>query len=414
MNHKTAAAWSPACLLLAAGAAHADLTPYALSAAETVQHLSNVYRSPDAARQGDWISTTDFRASLDQPLGRDRLVGFADFNLNRYKSLKTSDSNGYSLGGTFEWSVPGDLSGTLAADTRRRQYFYGFDGEVLTANGPVASSTHNQETDDHLSAQLKLGGMARWSLFSGFDATRRHYSDPGFQANDQRQWTVSGGTSYSTSPDLSFGLTANYTRGEYPNFLVNGSADSFNLRTVNATTRWRASGNSSFNASVGYTSERTDVGAPRNFVNGALNWSWSPPSHFKVNLGLARDTNSDTSNGPNASANLSGRSLNDAGHLAVSYELTAKVSLVATGQYAQRKYGDSVIPATTGGAQAVAVSGSNRTTAVGLTVNYAPTRIANLSCGLTHESRTSDASLHIVAPGYTNMIYTCSAQVRFD
>ena len=293
MTFKTArplVSLSPLALLLFGAAAHADLSPYSFSANETVSHQSNVYRTTDNAREGDWLSTTELRAALDQAIGRDRLIGSATYDLNRYKRLSSSDGSGYALSGAFDWSTIGDLSGAVGADTSRRQYFYGLSGET-------PSSARNFETDDHAFASIQLGGPSRWTIFSGFDANQRHYSAESFAINEERQWSVNAGTSYATSPDLSFGLVGSYTHGTYPNLSINGESDDFSLKSIDVTTKLQASGNSEFDARVGYSTQDA-TGQPGNdFVNGSLNWTWTPPSHFSINLGLARDSSSDTAAG---------------------------------------------------------------------------------------------------------------------
>jgi hypothetical protein len=265
---------------------------------------------------------------------------------------------------------------------------------------------------------MQLGGPSRWKLFTGFDASQRNYSNPSFQDNEERQWSVNGGTSYETSPDLSFGLTGSYTHGRYPNFLVPtiGVPDAFSLKSFDVTTRWQAGGSSLLNARVGYTTESNTGQPSRSFVNGALDWTWTPPSHFQVSVGLSRDVNSDTAAAPivdsNGTASLAGRSVNNAVHTSVTYVLTAKVNLLASAQYTQRRYSNSTLPGTVPG-DAINANGSNRTTSLSLGAHYAPTRTTDVSCSVSHEARTADSGVRNITPAYTDNNVTCSAAIQF-
>jgi hypothetical protein len=408
MKNKFVKSYLPVALLLSTGAAHADLAPYSFGASETIQHDSNVYRSTDSQRNSDWISVTELRAALDQAIGRDRLEASATVDFNRYKHLTSSDATAYLLAGAFDWSVPGNISGKLGADSQRHQYFYGLNGETQ-------STGHNIETDNHVYANAQIGGVSRWTIFGGLDANDRRYSNDSFSVNDENQWGANLGTRYSTSPDLTFGIAVNYQHGYYPNLRINGVEDSFNTRSVDLTTTWQASGNSSLDARVGVTSQDSTGESGQSFVNGALNWTWHPPSHFIVNVGLARDSNSTTGIGSVVNANdLTGRSINNSGHITLNYELSAKIGVVATALYASRHYGNSVLPIIGNGTQVVSLNGTNRTASFSLAAHYKPTRTTDLSCSAAREVRRTDAQLQFFTPAYTDTLLSCTAGIQFN
>lgn len=402
MKTKIVARLAPVFLGLVAGTARADLEPFSFSASEQVQHQSNVNRGSGTAPQGNWLSTTELRAALDQAIGRDRLTGSAAVNYNKYRYNINPDTVGYTAAVGLDWNTVGSLSGTLAADSQRHQYFYGLNGESAAGSG------RNLETDNHVGGTVQLGAAGRWVIFAGADASNRNYSNASFAANEQRQWSSNLGTRYQTSPDLSFGMTGSYTKGRYPNAVA---TDEFSLRSIDATTHWQAGGSTSFDARVGYTSEQVTAQPDQNFANGALSWNWSPPSRFAVSVGLSRDANADTSAGTtitdNSTASLAGRSVNDSAHATVSYELTSKINFVANAQYVRRKYSNSNLAATN------AVTGSNRTSVYGLSAHYVPTRTTDLNCGFTREIRTVDASLVTLTPAYTDNTVQCAASIQF-
>ncbi len=421
MKNKPLATLSPLCLALFAGHACAALEPFTLGASETLQHQSNLFHSDSAQTPNvpDWLSTTDFNAALDQALGRDKLVASAAVDLYRYKHEKQLNATGYSLGAEFDWSTVGDLSGSLGADSHRRQYIAGQTSEPVPGKEPVVVTEKNLQTDNHAFARVTLGAESRWSIYGGGDFNQRKYSLDTFESNDEHQWSTNVGTRLSTSPDLSFGLTGNFVHGEYPdggvivgNTLVPG-ASKFSTRTFAATTKWQASGNSSLDANIGYTAEDNDaLTSDRKFVSGSLNWSWTPPSHFTVNFGVRRSSDADAYSGlASATAanngSLNGLSINTSGHLEVTYSVTAKVSLDASADYTQRKYADLQLVGGT-------ADGSTRTSRFFLTAHYAPTRTTDVSCGGGRETRHADASIVGLVNSYTDNFVQCAASIRFD
>jgi hypothetical protein len=415
MPFKPAFPLTPVLLCLVAGSARADLAPYSFGASETLSHQSNINHSLDSDRVADWLSTTELRAAVDQPLGRDELKANAAVDFNHYRRLHGRNDTGYQLGTEFDWSLPGDLSGSLGAETRRRQYLYGLNGE-----GPAGTSANqrNMETDNHFYAHGQIGGESRWTLYGGVDATQRRYSQDIFRGNNERQWAANAGTRYATSPDLSFGLQGSYVHGDYPNLnetLPTAVGQSFSMRSVDFVTNYTATGNSKFDGRVGYTTQTTDLQDDRHFVNGALNWTWAPPSHFTVRLGLSRDSDADTGGGLAATFNpngINGRSINDSLNADVTYALTAKVSLDLSGQYVQRKYSHALLPVVKG-QSTVHADGTNRTSHVYLSAHYQPTRNSDVSCGAGREVRHAGASIAALTPGYTDNTVQCVAAIDF-
>ncbi len=431
-RNKPLAMLSPLCLALIAGNACAALEPFTLGASENVQHHSNLNHTADGEEMSDRISTTEFNAALDQALGRDKLVASLAVDFNRYKRSHSLNSTGYQAAAEFDWNTVGDLSGALGASSLRRQYIAGETGEVVSGStDPTIINQRNLQTDNHAFANIALGGESRWTIFGGVDANQRRYSLADFRFNDEHQWSTHAGTRYSTSPDLSFGLTGNYVHGEYPGgaeptgqgFSLFVPASRFVTRSIDATTKWQASGNSALDASVGYTTETNDqLTSDRKFVNGSLNWSWKPPSHFSVILGLKRSSDADSPfGGLNAgvanTGNLNGTSINNVAHLEVVYALTAKVSLDASGDYTQRKYSGLKV----GDAD---VAGTTNTSGFLLTAHYQPTRTTDVSCGAGREKRTGQVLLPVanppgsppknLLPGYTDNYLQCMASIKFD
>lgn len=426
MKIKSVAVLSPMCLLAFVGSARADLEPYSFGASETILHESNLSHSLDADRVADWLSTTEFRAALDQAVGRDHLVASAAVDLNRYKRLHDRDSTGYQAAAEFDWSTIGDLSGAFGADSRRQQYVYGDTADLAGTNSPSENLARNLQTDNHLFARVALGGESRWTLFAGVDANRRNYTAETFRSNEEQQWSTNAGTRYSVSPDLSFGLTGAYTRGEYPHYeladtdgVVTEGVSKFQVKSLSTTSKWQASGNSALDASLGYTTESNEtLSSNQHFINGSLNWTWTPPSHFTIVFGLKRSSDADAATtGINTGIvnanNLNGASVNNIAMLDVSYAVTAKISLDANASFTQRKYSDVKVPDINGVGQPD-VNGSTRTSRFYLTAHYQPTRTTDLSCGGGRETRHADTLIAGTLPGYSDNYLQCMASIRFD
>lgn len=413
MKIKTAVTCSPILLLLATGAAHADLEPFSFQASETLRHESNILHAEEGEHEAAWYSTTSLQAAVDQAIGRQRLLGSAAFNVDRYTRIHDRNSNGYVASGELDWSTVGDLSGAIGADSRRRQYLYGIDGDI-------GSGARNLQTDNHAFARAQLGGVSRWTLFTGFDASQRNYSDPTFDVEESQQWAVSGGSSYATSPDLSFGIQGRYVRGKYPKVNLVTGTEEFTVKTAGVNTKWTASGNSSFDANVGYTRQHTDGEADQHYVNGGVNWKWTPPSHFAVTLGATRDGVSDTgttANLVNTNGGLTGRSLNTSAHLDLTYELTAKVGLELLSEYIHRKYTGALLPVIASDGKTVSLvpaTGSTNSSRFTLSAHYTPTRNSTVSCGFSREILSSEESIRLLSRPFNDNTVMCSGLINFN
>lgn len=421
MKSNVLAMMSPLCLCLLASNARAALEPFTLGASETVKHESNINHGAEGNVTSDWLSTTEFTAALDEAVGRSKLLANAGVNYNVYHRREDKGLNnfGYHAGAELDWETIGDLSGALGASSMRKRYIAGADDNPLPDN-TASTDGRNMQTDNRVYARAQLGGPARWQIYGGADANQRRFSDKDFQGQDERQVTTNLGTRYSTSPDLAFGVEGNFTHGEYPHVVYAFFGDTaltrvskFNSRSVDGTVRLKATGNSGFDASLGYTTESSDaLSKDAKFVNGSLNWTWTPPSHFAVKLGLKRSADIDNQvanqNIGFKGSSLSGVSVNNVASLDVTYEVTAKISVDANTSYSQRKYSDvkQVIGPD--------LAGTVRTTNFFLSVNWQPTRTTQLSCGGGREHRRADSAIGEFLPSYADNTVQCMGSIKFD
>ena len=426
MKNKSLAMLSPLCLGLVALSARAELEPFSFEASEKIKHETNVNHANDNAH-ADWISATEFSAALNQQISRSKLQADAGVNYSAYKHDHSLNAWGYHAGAELDWETIGDLSGAFGADVSRRRYIDGVTADSVF--GQPSTTELNMQTDSHGFGRIELGGQGRWQLFAGLDASKRRFSAQAFDRNNENQVSTNFGTRYSTSPDLRFGVMGNVTHGQFPHassFTFAGQTQyfesKFTTRSWDGTVDLRATGNSAFDASIGYTTESSNsLAKDLNFINGSLNWTWTPPSHFKVKVGLKRSADLNTqstslNNGTRYVDSLSGPSINNVALLDVNYELTAKISLEATTTYSQRKYGDVVIsvPNSTPPPPTVeqSVSGKVNTSSFWFSVHYKPTRTTDLSCGAGHEQRHGDSNL--AQFGYVDNTIQCIGSIRFE
>ena len=415
MKMRLMATLSSVCLGLCASGARAAIEPFTVGASETVAHDSNIGRTDSGHTVADWYSTTEVRGGVSQALGRDQLSGSAAVNYTGYRDHAdhSLDSFGYRGALRLDWSTVGDISGALGADAVRRRY----TGDVDQSDGIALRSVEGRilETDSHAFAKISLGGVSRWNIFAAGDLNRRRFSPSAFAVNDEQQWSQSLGTTYSTSPDLSFGITGNYTHGEYPNF---GAPADFDSRSLSATTKWQASGNSRFNAALGYTTQTSDLQPTLRFVSGNLYWVWTPPSHFNVSLGLSRSSDGGAASGAGPTATtLNDQSLNTTGSLSVTYLFTAKVNFVAGAQYVTRKYTNATVINNSGFSfgNSDVVSGADHTQRISLAAHYLATRTTDLSCSVAHAVRHGSPQIaQSLASNYIDNLVQCVAAIDFN
>ena len=431
MKSNVLAMMSPLCLCLLASNARAALEPFTLGASETVKHESNINHGAEGNVTSDWLSTTEFTAALDEAVGRSKLLANAGINYNVYHRRVDKDLNnfGYHAGAELDWETIGDLSGALGASSTRKRYVYGLTSDPKPDSPTDSSGSTNQrnmQTDNRVFARAQLGGPARLQIYGGADASRRRFSATDFQGQDEHQWSTNLGTRYSTSPDLAFGVEGNVVHGEFPHVVYAFFAgepltkvSKFTSRSVDATVRLKATGNSGFDASVGYTTESSDaLSKDAKFTNGSLNWTWTPPSHFRVRVGLKRSADIDNqvanSNLGLDASNLTGVSVNNVASLDVTYELTAKISLDANASYSQRKYSDVKQQDPVTQQPLADLAGTLRTTNFFLSVNYQPTRTTSLSCGAGREHRRADSAIALSLPSYADNTVQCMGSIKFD
>lgn len=393
------------CVLAAAflPAAHADSDPWSVSAQETVSHDSNVFRSPGPDRPSDWISTTSLIGALDQPLGRQRLKLDGELDIDRFKRQHQLDSNAHSLAGELDWETIGHLSGDLGYSDARQLYRYNTD-----AGGTVLTSRNLQTTDAGF-FHARLGVVTDWTLEAGGNTYKRSFSNTAFRYNDQVRRDASLGLVWRDTPDLSINLTGRRTVGKYTYL-----GDNFDRNDLSLGVRYAPTGASTFNASLGTARESHSLAYQRDthLLTARLAWHWEPTGRTKLDLAFLRDNDTGSSEStfivfPVVDTDARLRTAWSGG---LSYALTSKIDVTATGTYANRQLdgSESLL------GQVNTFQGSDRLWAAALNVAWHVNRGVDLSCGAARERRGVAGN---PPPGttytYGAVVLNCSGRVTF-
>ena len=400
--------FSPRCAAMALGlacaaAAQAQLAPFGVTVGETVSHQSNIFRAPAGSETADWLSNTTLRGTFDQAFGRQRAKAFAGVDAGYYKNKTDLNHVGHQVGAEFDWSTVNNLSGSIGVDSASRLYQYGIGGATLYVG-------KNIETTHHGFGRFQLGGVARWTLLGGVDAVDRSYSATDFAANEVNQWAADLGARYQASPDLSFTALGRKTEGEFPQYGTAG-ADNFSINTLGLGTNWQISGASNLDLTLGYSVEDHLLQADRSYWNGALRWTWTPPGKVKLAAGLRRDSSANTAVVPGestvAAPGVLSQSLNTSADLNVTWDATAKISVLSGLQQAENRYDSLTV-------NNLPTAGSATTRLYSLGLRYKFTRGVDLGCSAAREERTVASAISTVVTGYNTTTLTCMGQVSFQ
>lgn len=380
---------------------------------QTFTQESNLFRLSDGDNsQGDredLVSTTGLNFRLDQPLGRQRLRGQADFQHNRYREHDELDSTGHDLRLILDWETINNLSGNLGVQSVKRQYRYGLDS-TGTFDG------RNDETTQTAFFKGRLGGMGLWSLQFGADALQRDYSAEQFDTEELSQYSGEFGVGYRPSPDLGGALLARHTRINRPDVTRDGAppleivGDDVSRNDIEATAVWQLTGASRFDARLTRSQEDHKVVDDRSFWTGALAWNWAPSAKLNFTTRIGRDTEGQAGNvltaGAQAPTVPAGDQLRDVFEWTAQWEATAKILVLGTAQWSKRKLGRI----------GEGPELNDRTQAFGVGVRYTAARWLDLGCDVRHEERKTNASTpdeRVVTRPYDALAAGCTLALWF-
>lgn len=403
-------------IALACGPGHAQQSPYYLSLSQQLSYDSNLFRVPDgASEQSDVISTTSVTVGVDQPIGRHRVFGSASASRTLYRDNNDLDSSGYdvSLGANVE--ATSRLSGNARIGASRRQASF-------SNYGALTGTASGRNLEDARTADLRIqyGGASILVLEGLANYNEVEYSATGFGTRDHRLHMFGGGLRYQPGGPWTLGLTVRRTNGEYPSFAAN-LADEYDRTDVDLVATYTPTGASRITARLTKTKEDHDLDTSRDFngVTGEVRWDYQVTGKVTLGVNVVRDTGSGSSGytavPPSGSvppgseptlSYLTDSRLSNRFGLDARWAATAKVVAGARLDYSRDRYDSSFV----GG------SGDSRgsTRSFRLTVDYTPTRVWLVQCGLGYEQRTSDVVVGGLDYEYSANTGFCSVTLRLQ
>lgn len=388
------------CSIALSAHAWAQTSGWGWSVGQQFSHESNLYRLPDGVLPGsgpsrsDTVSTTSLDLTLDQPLGRQRLLGRAGVEALRYRRHDELDHDAHRAELRLDWETAGRLSGQLRAASARAL-------RPLDADASAGSQARNLESNDEAAALVRLGGAGRMSVEGQLGTRAVHYSDPAFDAAELRTRSAALGLRWRPGGASTFGAAWREARGRYINAPDDG--DRYRTRALDLWMNWSATPMQRVYVRASPLHARYDQRSERDFsgLTGALAWQWQPRSPWQVTAQAVRDLGQD--------AYLERYGVDDTatqaqpgGHvddgvvltrvtLAVQRAVTAKVQAAVSAGWTRRTL-TSVLPAAVP-ATGTASTAHDSTSQVTLGLRWAPRRSTQLGCDASTERRRADGLL---------------------
>jgi len=280
-----------AAALFAAGAAHAQTSPYFIGASQAFTHESGVQASGS-----DTSSVTSLRAGVDQPIGRGRVFGEASLNYTRYNKNEQLNSRGHAVRGTWEWETIANLSGAFTgSSTQRLSRLAGAPLEIAPAR--------NIERVNDGGARVRLGTSGPLAFEARVGARTVSYSAPESEAREYDQHRAQLGVLYRVGGALLLGAGASAQNYTYPHFEQRQPEvyvpDHVRRRDAYVSANWVPTGKSSVDArvNIGKIEHDHPLLADRDFsgATGFVTWNWRPTGKLTFETTFSRDSGEETS-----------------------------------------------------------------------------------------------------------------------
>jgi hypothetical protein len=403
LNHRRAlgCALSISSLVLSANA-WAEGPGWGWSVGQQISHDSNLFRLPDSNAPGltpprsETLSTTSLDLTLDQPFGRQRLLGRAGVEALRYRHRDELNHDAHQADLRLNWETAGRLSGQLRAASARTL-------RPLDPRAAEGSQPRNLESTDEAAALIRLGGAGRLTMEGLLGGRSVRYSDPAFDAAELRTQSAGLGLRWRPAGATTFGAGLRETRGRYLNAL--DDADRYRSRTLDLWMTWTAAPMHRLYLRASPLRARYDQRGERDFsgLTGALAWQWQPRSPWRVTARAVRDLGQDAyleryGADDSAAQALQGGHVDDGVvltrlTLAAERAVTAKVQASASLSWTRRTL-TSQPPSTSPSIILPAATTAHDTTSqAALGLRWAPRRSIQLGCDASAERRRADGLL---------------------
>lgn len=405
-------------LLMMAGPAAAETSPYYVGLVQSFGYESNLYRIADEQQlssdlsRSDTLSITSLIGGVDQTIGRQRVYGSMNVRANRFANNKTLNNESYGLDLALDWETLERLSGTLrvAADQALTQFnnLNGITGQVETQK--------NIANTELIDAKFRLGRQTKLVFEAGLGMRQRSYSATNYQDSEFDETSGSLGVHYRPSTLLDLGASIRQAVADYPFYRRTGidtyESDTLTRQYIDFTASWVPSGLSRLAVRVSPTRITYEKNSVSDFsgLTGSADWFWQASGKTKLQTTLSRDAGQ-SSDAIDLGFNTPG--VNDTSQVTTAlrfkadHELTGKVSVYASLAYARRLLTETVIalPQFT----LSTLEGTDNTTTATLGARWAVTRSGQLGCDVHNERRgTTNARLSAPFDGYG---FSCYGQI---
>lgn len=375
--------------------------PWFVSLGQEIEHHSNATQAPRGQEASDTVYTTTLSGGLNARFGRQRAYVNASTAYSTYQKTEGLNQPGYTLNAGLDWQTIGNLSGALTVAAGRRQ-------SDFTTISTVALK--NRETYDELGARVLWGGVGLLGVEGTVGTRRLRFSAPEFSAREYDQGGISAGVVYRPSSLLALGAGVSLQNTDYDVPLFGQTVPESNeRRDIYLRADWTASGASVIGGRVNIG--KIDYVRPNaddfRGLTGSVFWNWRPTGRTSVSTNLSRDSGQEsgfqrltTGQRVRLTATDFSRITNLAA-VTVNYELTGKIMMLGTANYARRSLDDAL----------TGTRGSDNTTTMTLGARWVATRVVSLTCTLGYESRSSSST---VSYSYRDNTVGCLGQVTLD
>ena len=269
-------------------------TDHPIGGGQTPAYLSGpggnigFYADPFGATFLCTISTTTLGASLDQPIGRQRVKAEADLQINRFRRQSDLDNNSPTLKAEWDWQAGDHWQGELGGSHVKSLYRYNLNDSTVVLG-------RNVQTENQQFFRARLGVVTAWTVESEWSGYQRSYTADQYRSQDLRRNAISAGMRYQPQPDLSARFNLRHTDGRYPHYSSTQGADDYTRWDVETLLTLRMSAASQVDVRVAHTNEThslpTATGGPH--WTGSAGWQWQPTGKLNFSTRVLRD--SDTS-----------------------------------------------------------------------------------------------------------------------
>lgn len=364
----------PLACLLAAGAAHADISdtikPFVQLAYSYDDNLLRLpENTPPDFQRSDRSTQAIAGFLLDRPIGRQKLTGQAKLSRVTFDHYDQLDYNGKDFSLDWAWVLGNHLDGNIG----------GSYAQTLTPFNDFHSDDRNLRTQRR---EYINGGWRfhpSWRVRAGFQRYKYNYELPAQSINDRTEDLSEAGIDYLAASGSKVGIVLRRLKGNYLNERRLGTAfldEGYTQDELKANVSWLYSDITQLTVLAGYAKRKHDQFTERDAsgANGRVTLTWKPRVKLRFQADAWREFSA-------VESTFISNSLNRGGSVAGNWEITSKVSANAAFRREKRRFEPLGNVVFTGGD-----SDSTRNTSAGL--QYMPTRNIQLNLSGFHERRS--------------------------